>query len=218
MENNKFFVLVGATGSGKNTMLEMLEQHSMSVPSHGVPCDSKTSVSGVTTSFIRVDTNCMRQLPIARLLKIWSRISEQIQGEVKPALSRGDRVVMNGFGGSAFAEAAVRASSEQEHAAILDMHKSCIEHCVIAAGVKPPVYIWLRVTPEVALRRRRSEKTLPSVTDPLRYVQQLNEQFDFYRTLPGQTVIPVDADRSIDKVFADVLSIIESFDNFAEAA
>lgn len=210
MSENKFFVLVGPTGSGKNTMLEKLEDHLRNEGSRAVPCDSTANTAGVTTSFTRIDTVCGRRYPMARLLKIWSRISEQIEHEVKPALLRGDRVILNAFGGSAFAEAAVHASSSEEREAILNMHKAIIEYCVIGMGVSPPIYIWLRVSPEVALQRRRAEKSLPhNVADPLRYIEKVNEQFEFYGSLPGQTVVPVDADQPVEMVFRDVMAIID---------
>ncbi len=216
MTENRFFVLVGATGSGKNTMLGKLEDH-FTNDSNAVPCDS-TTVDRVTTSFIRIDTTCGRKYPLSKLLKIWSRISEQIEGQVKPALLRGDRVIMNAFGGTAFAEAMVHASSDNESKSILEMHKAIIPHCVIGIGVRPPIYIWLKVSPEVALLRRRADKTLPkNITDPLGYIENLNKQFEFYGSLPGQTVIPVDANQPIEMVFRDILNIIDPQD-VAEAA
>lgn len=207
----KFFALVGATGSGKNTLLDLLEEHFC--PKEGasaVPCDSTMETSRVTTSFTRIaQSSHGRIYPIAKLLDLWSSLSDQIESDVLPALLKGHRVIMNGFGGTAFAEASVHARAPQERAAILELHKALIQQCVIGIGVPPPTYIWLKVSPEVALKRRRAEKSMPKVPDPLRYIEALNEHFELYGRLKGQTVYMVDADRTLEEVKRIVLELID---------
>lgn len=209
MGNNKFFVVVGATGSGKDTLLESLKRHYGS-DGRDVPCDSTGSDRG-TTSFTQIDiSDCHSDDPMETLISVWNRIHRRIKYDVKPALAAGHRVIMKNLGGTAFAEAMVRARSDEERYRITNMHKAFIENCVLGMGLTPPIYLWLRVSPETALRRRRAEKTLPKdVQDPLRYIEETNRYYDIYGTIPGQTVVKIDADKPIEVVFEIARSIID---------
>lgn len=222
MENDKqFFALVGATGSGKNTLLDRLEKHFRSKEGAcAVPCDSTMEAFRVTTSFTRIDQNIdSRTSPIGKLLQLWAVLSDQIENEIQPALQRGQRVIMNGFGGTAFAESSALARGPHERAAIQALHETLIEKCVRGIMLPPPIYIWLKVSPEVALKRRRAERSLPKVSDPMKYIKELNERFELYgRLLKGQIVHMVDADRPLDEVFRTVLDLIEPAEGLAQAA
>lgn len=147
--------------------------------------------------------------PLAQLLFFWSRLATIIECNVLPALVEGKHVFMNGFGGTAYVHAAIQARSPHERAAILDLHKSMIRNCVIGVGVPPPTYLWLKPTPEIALRRRRADKELPRVVDPLKYIEDVNKEFEFYGRLEGQTVIPIDADQSAENVLREALQYID---------
>lgn len=209
MGNNKFFVVVGATGSGKDTLLEKLMEHYGS-DERDVPCDSTETDRG-TTSFTQIDiSDCHSEDPMETLISVWNKIHRRIKYDVKPALAAGHRVIMKNLGGTAFAEAMVRASSEEERQRITNMHKAFIENCVLRMGLTPPTYIWLHVSPETALWRRRAEKSMPKgIQDPLRYIEETNRYYDFYGTIDGQTVIKIDADQPVQKVFEVALRIIE---------
>lgn len=208
--NYQFFVVVGATGSGKDTLLERLMEHYRNQDSRDVPCDS-TGDDRDTTSFTQIDiSDCHSESPMETLLFVWYKVYRKIEHEVKSALLRGKRVIMKNFGGTAFVEAMVRARSDDERERLYKMHKSFVENCVLGLEIAPPTYIWLKVSPEVALRRRRAEKTLPhNITDPLRYIADTNKFYNVYRGIPGQTVIEIDADRPIEVVFEDVCRIID---------
>lgn len=208
--NDQFFVIVGATGSGKDTVLERLMEHCRNQDSRDVPCDS-TGDDRDTTSFTQIDiSDCHSDDPMETLMSVWMKVYCRIKYNVKPALLIGHRVIMKNFGGTAFVEAMVRAHSDDERERLYKMHKSFVENCVLGLEIAPPTYIWLKVSPDVALKRRRAEKNLPmNITDPLRYIADTNRFYDVYRGIPGQTVIEIDADRPIDVVFEDVRRIID---------
>lgn len=208
--NDKFFVVVGATGSGKDTLLDRLMKLYGNNGPRDVPCDSIDNDRD-TTSFTQIDiSHCQWGNPMETLLFVWLQIYRQIEHEVKPALLRGERIIMKNFGGTAYVEAMVRARSDNERERLSKMHKSFVENCVLGLDITPPTYLWLKVSPDVAWKRRRAEKTLPrDVTDPLLYIADTNKFYDVYRGIPGQTVIEIDADRPIDAVLEDVCRIID---------
>lgn len=205
-------MIVGATGSGKDTLLERLIEHYGNTGSRDVPCDSTaTGDDRDTTSFTQIDiSDCHSDDPMETLMSVWMKVYRRIKYNVKPALLIGHRVIVKNFGGTAFVEAMVRAHSNDERERLSKMHKSFVENCVLGLEIAPPTYLWLKVSPDVALKRRRAEKTLPSdVTEPLLYIADTNKFYDIYRGIPGQTVIEINADQSIDMVFDEVCRIID---------
>lgn len=215
MTENKFIAVVGATGAGKDTFLDMVKERVPKEPCVFL-CDS--SGSGADAPHARFTTRVTQLVregihtettPRSEVLVFWSRLQPIIEQEVLPALKEGKWVFINGFGGTILANAMLRARSSLEREALLELHKSMIKHCVVDMDVPPPTYLWLRVSPEVAFTRRQKSGSLaPNVS--LEDIERLNEEFEFYGKIPGQTVIPIDADRSKEQVFGEGLTHINA--------
>ncbi len=210
---NQFIAVVGPTGAGKDAFLERLERH---VPEDRCVflCDSsRKSAPAPHIRFTTKVTEIVRDgihtmaTPRSRILLFWSRLVSIIEEDVAPALADGKFVFINGFGGTILANALMHAHDAKERNDLLVLHKSMIEHCVIGLGVPPPRYLWLRPSPEVAFKRRKKDGDIETSVS-LEDIRRLNDEFRFYGTLPGQTVIQIDADESPDAVFKACLSHI----------
>jgi thymidylate kinase len=205
---NNFIALVGPTGAGKDTFLEMIRK--VAPPERcAFLCDSNGSGAAAPYNrFTAKVTQLARDgvhtetTPRSQVIFFWGRLEPIIEIDVLPALHKGKWVFINGFGGTILANAMLHATSREDREALLDLHKSMIEQCVVGLGVPPPKYLWLRPSPEVAYERRKMSGNLPPEVT-LDHIKRLNDEFEFYGTIPGQTVIPIDADQSPEKVFEE---------------
>lgn len=208
----QFIALVGPTGAGKTTLLTGLKKTLTS--DHSVfLCDSNGSGQHArhapfTTRVTQIAQEGIHEeaTPRSQLLLFWSRLENVIEHDVLPSLMSGHDVYMDGFGGTVLTEALRHARSPQESEALIELHKDMIRHCVVGLGVPPPMYLWLRVSPEVAFGRLKNIGKLPRSSDPLAHIEAINRGFDFYRRLPGQTVTEINADPSADEVFAQAMT------------
>jgi thymidylate kinase len=212
---NKFFALVGPAGAGKSTLLAQLrtalpsDQYIFLCDSTGCGDEFAPHVQFATkvTELARARHHEYTS-PRSQLQLFWSRLTCIIECDVAPALQSGKTVIMDGFGGTVLAHALHAARSEKERGQLLDLHKDLIRHNVLANGVPPPKYLWLKPSPAEALKRLTKDGKSPRVTQPLQFIAEINRWFDFYGTLPGQTVIPVDADQPHPVVFDVAMSYI----------
>lgn len=213
MNEKKFFALVGPTGAGKSELLKALRERIPNdqcvFPRDSSGCGNAPHIR-FTTSITQISKQGIHEETTARsqLLVFWARLAAIIEGDVLPNLKAGKYVVMDGFGGTVLTHAMQSAQTNEERTALLELHKSLITHCVIGLSVPPPTYLWLKPSPEVAFERLRNQKKLPRVNHPLRLIEEINQWFDFYGTLPGQTVIPINADAPFEEVLSEALSII----------
>jgi thymidylate kinase len=221
----QFIALVGPTGAGKSTLLGTLKQ---TLPKHSCVFLSDSSGTGETTSPHLPFTAKVTELtkggfhekatPRSQLLLFWARLACVIEHDVAPNLRAGKNVFMDGFGGTILANTLFYARSETEREQLITLHKAMIEHCVLALEVPPPKYLWLRPSPEVAYHRLKEQGKLPRSNNPQEHIAQVNSGFDFYGTLPGQTVIRIDADLTSEAVLELALDHIDQKQFFKAAA
>lgn len=211
----QFIALVGPTGAGKTTLLSDLRS-TFQGKSCVFLCDSNGSGEDArhvpfTTRVTEIAKEGIHEeaTPKSQLLLFWARLANVIEHDVLPNLSLGKHVFMDGFGGTVLAHALYHARSEAEKKALIELHKDMIKHCVIALGVPPPKYLWLRPSPIVAYARLEKLGKLPRSQDPLHYIEAINRGFEFYSTLEGQTVIQLDADQSSSRVFAAAMDHVD---------
>lgn len=218
----QFFALVGPTGAGKSTLLEQLK-NTLPKDTCVFLCDSNGAGQNAphipfTTRVTEITKAGLHETatPRSQLLLFWARLVNVIEHDVLPSLKAGKNVFMDGFGGTILANALYHARSETEREQLIELHKSMISHCVLGLGVPPPKYLWLCPSPEVAYLRLKEQGKLPRSENPQVHIAKINAAFVFYGTLPGQTVIQVDADQSPDQVFEEALLHIDP-DRFLRA-
>lgn len=207
---NKFFAIVGPYGAGKSTLVQGLRQD-FNDELCTFLCDSRGcgDMSQPHTRFVTGVTQIAQELlhqdvpAISQLLFFWARLSVIIENEVVPSIRAGKHVIMDGFGGTVLVHAMIAARDDKERERLLALHKQIITHCVFGYNLSPPTYIWLQPSADVAeARLRRVGKA------PLSSIEAINNGFDFYGTLEGQTVIPVNADQDEQTVLNTVRNII----------
>ena len=211
-EKKKFFALVGPIRSGKSTVMEALKSR-LDDGNTLFLSDSCGMLDSTHTPFTSAISEAARSgchehtTPLSQLIFFWARLQPIIELDISPALRAGKRVIINGFGGTIYVNALLRATPEQ-HDLILDMHKSMIEQCVLAFNVPPPVYLWFKATPETALQRPQKKPSMSRVESPVA-IESANKLFDFYGTLPGQKVCKIDADNPLETVIEETIDIID---------
>lgn len=136
--------------------------------------------------------------PHCQLLFFWSRLLPVIQKSVVPCLANGTPVIIKGFGGSVLANAMLHSKSQHERDSLVRLHKNIVNECILGADIPPPKYLFLKTDPGTAMNDGID----------MEYVATINHIFAYYGTLPGQTVITLNADQHPDLVLKDALSHI----------
>lgn len=214
---NNFFVLVGTHGSGKTEVHERLKKM---FPGNSCvfPCDSNGGGAS-DASHVRFTTRvtqiardgCHKEIPPdAQLSFFWARLSTLIHGEVLEWYRQGKLIIMNGFGGTILSHA-LSVADDNQIDDLVALHKAHISACVLARDLEPPLYIHLRASSDVSCERLSRQGRVDDLDEFRRYANRVNEMIDFYGNLPGQTVVPVDANQSIECVIDDVCAVIGAY-------
>lgn len=212
----RLFAIVGPTGAGKSTLLRQLEEELqdekcvfLSDSSGGEENNPLSRYTKRVTQFIHEGVS-EETPPDVSILIFWSRLASIIKASIIPKIKSGVDVYIDGFGGTILAHALYAAKSERERDHLIKIHKSCIELYVIDAGLRPPTYFWLKPNPDIAYQRLKTIDKTPRCEMTLEYIKKLNEGYEFYGNLPGQTVIPIDANKTDGEVLRHVLAHISS--------
>lgn len=140
--------------------------------------------------------------PIAQLFLFWARLVMIISEDIAPRLISGkEAVMMQGFGGSVLAHAAARAETSTMREILHTLHSAIVNACVFGMGIYPPLYLYLVVDPE-------SIPDGPEREAILKNIRIWNEFFDWYGTLPGQSVVKISASGTPEEIFNRVLEQI----------
>lgn len=162
--------------------------------------DSNPLVKFIT--YLSRSPNLMDVLhPIAQLFLFWARLVMIIWENIAPSLINGKAVMMMGFGGSVLAHAAARAETQAMREILHTLHSAIVNACVFGMGIYPPLYLYLVVDPE-------SIPDGPERETILKNIIIWNEFFDWYGTLPGQTVVKISASGTPEEIFNRVLEEI----------
>lgn len=210
--SGNFWAVVGATCSGRHTLFEALQRHLAHDSDFVFLKDSGSDqASQLLGSLNHIAKNKLHEAaPKATQLGIfWARLSYVIQTEVSPLLHQGKTVIMLGFGGTVLTHALCGVTCETERRNLIALHKAFIRSCVIGLRVPPPHYLWLQVSAEIAHRRAQNKPS--KVNDDLKgHVEAMNRLYNFYGSLPGQTVTPLNGDHAPEEVLEDALRVLET--------
>ncbi len=212
----RLFAIVGPTGAGKSTLMGQLRKELqgercvfLSDSRGGEEDNPHARYTRRVTQFIHEGIS-EETSPDVSMLIFWSRLASIIKASIVPKIKTGVDVFIDGFGGTILAHALYAAKSEDEHDHLIKIHKSLIEHFVIDAGLQPPTYLWLKPTPDIAHERLRAINKIARCEISIEYIQRMNEGFKFYGNLPGQTVIPIDANQNKEDVLKCVLALVST--------
>lgn len=149
----KFIVFEGGEKSGKSTQIELLQKYLESKNFQVVLTrEPGSKLSSITQSIREIilnnkNTNLTARAELLLFLADRAQHTEEI---VRPALANGQIVLSDRFDGSTFAyQGAARHLELEEIKTLNNWAKN---------GLKPDLVIYLDITPEQALERRRGEK------------------------------------------------------------
>ncbi len=202
MKKGIFIVLEGAEGSGKTTQVQVLQEH------FGDKIITSREPGG--TEYAEDIRNLALKHPLAGnadgktlFLLMWGSRAEHMNNKVIPALEQGKIVVTDRFDSSTYAlnifgqeQESLRGYFWQTREAILGEYT-------------PDMYVHLDLSPEVGLQRREGDVKEQDHFDKrdLEFHQRVQEGYsELYEKVPHTRV---DADRSIEEVTKDLISVIE---------
>lgn len=212
-----FFAIIGSDSIDKHTVFKALQKVR---PHYEFPTEKwgTTTRNEFTNPFVSgltdlIDSGIPREYATPRsLLKLcWSRLDTIIAENLLTAFQRGNGVIMRGFGAMALIRAMMRSTSDAERDELIHLHKQIVDATVLRAGAwAPDAYFHLR-------RDRTIQHTnLNPNQHEWKYAAKMDSLCKMYNTLPGQTVIPIDMERPIEVILAEVLGHIERIERELE--
>jgi dTMP kinase len=200
MKRGTFIVIDGMDGSGKTTEMKFLKKefpHAVfTYEPGGTPRSEKIRRALLTHDAGKRDA-------VADFFLFWASRATLMQDLVAPALKKGKMVITDRFDSSTYAfQVSAEARKDLE-----PVFWTCRE--AIVDGNAPDAYIFLDITPEIALRRRRIDKSKTMTgfdKQKLAYHKRVREGFKKFK--PGVKVYVVDADRTPEEVHKDVCHAI----------
>ncbi len=210
--SGNFWAVVGARGCGRHTLFKGLKQHLENDPDVVFITDSGSIESSPLLGCLNhiAKSGYHEDSPKAAQMGIfWARLSVIIQKEVAPLLQQGKTVIMLGFGGTVLTHALCGVTCETERRNLIALHEAFIRLSVLGLQVPPPHYLWLKVSAEAA-RSRIHMQTRRACETFGEYIEEMDQLYRLYGTVPGQTVTPVNADRTAAQVLMDALHVLEN--------
>ncbi|MDB4985766.1 MAG: Thymidylate kinase [Myxococcaceae bacterium] len=204
----RFVVLEGIDGAGTTTQTTRLVT---TLAAHGITaCGTREPSDGVIGKHLRdlltgrvlarAASDAQRAAQLA-LLFAADRL-DHLGSEVQPALSRGEWVVSDRYDHSSVAYQSVTSGDQSAIGWLKQLNRY---------ADRPDLTLVLDVSPEVARTRRVGRGEARELFDDDDLQRQLAA---FYLSVeqhfPGDRIVHIDADRSVDAVFADVLQLVLS--------
>jgi len=201
MKKIPFIVLDGGEGAGKTTLLQRLKNHfGNRLVATREPGGSPKAEEIRTYIFAHPELTAREQFN-----KFWEARQSHLEETIRPALNAGIMVVCDRFDSSTFAYQIV----EKLHPELIeDFWKYRRE---IIGETQPDLYVYLDVAVEVGLARKATQSDVQlnhfdaaDINDQKRRQEGFR---DFFKHVPHQVI---DANRSADEVYADLVTILES--------
>lgn len=196
-----FFVLEGGEGAGKTTQIKRLKEYfGDRIVITREPGGSPTAEAIRTYIFAHPELTALEQFE-----KFWEARESHLKETIRPALEAGKIVVSDRFDSSTFAYQ-IRAKETPELVdAFWQYRKSILGDTV------PSLYIYLDIDSKVGLARKAKQKD-GEVTHFDQWELPLHERMregfsEFFTHVPHQII---DAARSEDEVFVDLVDILET--------
>lgn len=152
--------------------------------------------------------------PVGELLLFAASRAELVQQVIRPALKRGSDVILDRFFDS--------TTAYQGYGRGLDLGMLAEINRIASCGLVPDVTFYLDLTPEDALMRKFSEKSLPLTFDSEELDRMENSGLDFYRRVregyhaigsenPGRIVM-IDALLSQTEIHRRIVESLDAFE------
>jgi dTMP kinase len=152
--------------------------------------------------------------PVGELLLFSASRAELVQKVIRPALENGDEVILDRFFDS--------TTAYQGYGRGLDLDMLGEINRIASCGLVPDITFYLDLTPEDALMRKFSEKSLPLAFDSEELDRMESSGLDFYRRVREgyhkivgenpQRIVMIDALLSPAEIHRRIVSTLETLD------
>lgn len=199
----KFITIEGTDGSGKSTQIELLMDY---LKKKGADVIFTREPGGTQISEkireIILDVNNTEMTGITEALLYAAARSQHVEEKIIPALEEGKIIICDRFVDSSIAyQGAARGIGAER---IMEINREALH------GIMPDMTLFFDLPPEKGILRKKNERELDRLE---------KEKMDFhvkvyegYRALCSQypeRICPIDADRSIEEVHAEVIDVID---------
>ena len=203
MKKGKFIVIDGMDGSGKTTEVKLLKKQLAGRPTFFTYEPGGTPHAEKIRKVLLTHKSGERDV-LTDFFLFWAARSAHVAEAIAPALAKGKTVISDRFDSSTFA---FQVSAEKRSG--LEATFWACRKAVLGKNA-PDAYIILDTSPEVAVRRRISDKSKTLTTfdkQSLAYHRRVRAGFRKFK--PGSKVYFVDSDCSVEETHAKVWYIVK---------
>ena len=202
MKKGAFIVIDGIDGSGKSTQVKLLREK---FPRALITHDPGGTEAGEMIRSVVLGAKTLS--PLATFFLFLASRAALVEQKITPALKRGRTVICDRFDSSMYAYQ-VHAGKHPEYLKLVNAFAG-----EVLKKAVPDVYVILDSDPKKAHTRlfgARGKKLNAYDRKPLSYHRRVREGFKRFKP-KGSKVYFVNADRTPEEVFEDVLAVVNNF-------
>ncbi len=199
----KFITIEGTDGSGKSTQIELLMDY---LRKKGADVIFTREPGGTQISEkireIILDVDNSEMTGITEALLYAAARSQHVEEKIIPALQEGKIIICDRFVDSSIAyQGAARGLGAEK---IMAINEAALH------GIMPDMTLFFDLSPEKGILRKRNERALDRLEkEKMDFHEKVYEGYkNLYMKYPDR-IKPIDADRSIEDVHAEVIEVID---------
>lgn len=200
-----FITMEGTDGSGKSTQINMLKEY-LEKKGYDVvfvrePGGTKI---GEKIREIILDPENNEMEYITEALLYASSRAQLVNQVILPALKNGKVVLCDRFVDSSIVYQGIARDLGEDIIAKINR--------IATGGLKPDITIFLNLSPEKAMKRKKQQKELDRLENEKQYFY--NQVYYGYKTLAkknSKRIKTIDASKDIESIYNDIITVIEKF-------
>ncbi|MGB9779651.1 dTMP kinase [Caldanaerobacter sp.] len=199
----KFISFEGIDGCGKTTQVKLLEEH-LNKKGYDLLVlrePGGTRVGEKIREILLDRENLI--FPVTEMLLYASSRAQLVEEKIIPALSKGQIVIVDRFVDSSYVY--------QGYARGLELNKVRIVNEIATKGIFPDITLYIDITPEEAIKRRRGKKADRLEGEDYEFHKKVREGYlELVKEFPDRFIL-IDGMKEVQEVHKMILHVLEKY-------